>query len=144
MAFTYPQISDFKARFNRDFPYGTDPNNAVLDIDISNSFLDAETMFNPAIWTSQSAFTIAFLLLAAHNLVINIRNSSQGLNGQYSWAQNSKAVGPVNEGIEIPQRLKDNPDFMAYSKTNYGAKYLNMMWPYLCAPTFSVFHKTRS
>lgn len=141
--FNYPAISDFKNRFVRDFPYGTDPNVAVLDNDITQAILDAETAFNPNLWTSQTAFTAAFLLLTAHNLVINLRNSSQGLNGQYSWIANNKAVGAVNEGIEIPQRLKDNPDFMQYSKTNYGAKYLNMMWPYLCAPTMSIFHKTR-
>ena len=35
--FNNPAVSDFKAQFFRDFPYGTDVNNTILDQDIANA-----------------------------------------------------------------------------------------------------------
>lgn len=141
--YTAPTIADFKTRFARDFPFGIDANVAVLDGDVSNAFMLVDITINQALWGSQSAFTISYLLLAAHFLVLNLRASSQGLNGQYNWAQNSKAVSGVNEAFSIPQRILDNPDFMAYTKTNYGAQYLNLLWPKLSGVMFTVCGRTR-
>lgn len=136
-------IAQFKAQFIRDFPYGTDMNTSVLDADIANAFNMVDLAINMALWPNQTAFTMAYNLLAAHYLVLNIRSSSQGLNGQYNWAQNSKSVAGVSEGFTIPQRLIDNPEFMALSKTNYGASYLNMLWPRLIGQSFVVYGSTR-
>lgn len=143
MAYTTPTVANFKARFIRDFPYGTDMNTSILDGDITNAFNVVDISINPALWGSQAEYTNAYLLLAAHNLVLNIRSSSQGLNGQFNWAQNSKAVGSVNESFTIPQRLIDNPELMALSKTNYGAQYLTLVLPLLCGPAFTVCGSTR-
>lgn len=141
--YTAPTIANFKTQFFRDFPYGTDQNVAVLDQDILNAFNQCDITINAQLWPNQSAYNYGYLLLAAHYLVLALRASSQGLNGQYNWAQNSKAVGSVNEAFQIPQRLIDNPDFMAYAKTNYGAQYLNILWPYLCGQMFSVAGRTK-
>ncbi len=140
--YTAPTVAQFQAQFIRDFPYGTDPNVSVLPQDITNAFAIAEISINQALWSSQTQYTIAFNLLAAHFLVLTLRASSQGLNGQYNWAQNSKSVGSVSESFSIPQRILDNPDFMAYTKTNYGAQYLNLLWPQLSGQMFTVLGRT--
>lgn len=138
MAYTAPTVADFQAQYARDFPYGTDPAVAVIDSDITNAFNLTDITINQALWDSQMAYTIGYLYLSAHFMVLNLRESSQGLNGQWNWAQNSKAVGAVSEGFTIPQRIIDNPDFMAYTKTNYGAMYLNLLWPQLAGQMFTV------
>ncbi len=143
MSFLTPTIAQFKAQFIRDFPYGTDINTSILDQDIMNAFNLVDITFNPALWGTQIAYSTAYNLLAAHYLVLNIRNSGQGLNGQYNFAQNSKGVGAINESFSVPQRILDNPDFMAYTKTNYGAQYLNLLWPRLAGQTFTVCGSTR-
>lgn len=97
---------------------------------------------NQALWDNQTQFTIAYNLLAAHFLVLTLRASSQGINGQYTWLQNTKAVGQVSEGFTIPQRVIDNPDFAQYFKTNYGAQYMQLLWPQLCGNMFSVCGST--
>lgn len=142
MAFTAPTIAQFKMQFVRDFPYGTDPKVAVLDVDVLNAFNLVDISINPGLWADQTAYQIAYGYLAAHFLVLNLRASSQGLNGQYNWAQNSKSAGGVTESFTIPQRIIDNPDFMAYTKTNYGAMYLNLVWPLLAGQMFSVYGRT--
>lgn len=143
VAYTALTVAQFKVQFSRDFPYGTDPSIAVLDSDITNAFNLVDITINQGLWGSQTAYLIAYGYLAAHFLVLALRAGSQGLNGQYNWAQNSKSVGGVSEGFTIPQRLIDNPDFMAYSKTNYGAMYLNLLWPLLSGQVFTVCGSTR-
>ncbi len=142
MAYTAPTVAQFQAQFIRDFPYGTDPNVSVLPQDIINAFNMVDMTINQALWDSQTQYTIAYNLLAAHFLVLNLRASSQGLNGQFNWAQNSKSVGGVSESFSIPQRVLDNPDFMMYTKTNYGAQYLQLLWPQLSGQIFSVHGRT--
>lgn len=144
MAFNNPAVSDFKAQFFRDFPYGTDMNVSVLDQDIANAFQQTNVSINPNLWSDQGSYTLGYLLLSAHFMVLSLRASSQGLNGQYNWMQNNKSVAGVSEGFEIPQRIKDNPDFMAYYKTNYGAQYMNLVLPQLAAQIFSVRGTTRA
>lgn len=143
MAYTAPTVATFQAQFVRDFPYGTDPSVSVLPVDIVNAFNLVDITINPALWANQTQFTIAYCYLAAHFLVLNLRASSQGLNGQWNWAENSKAVAGVSEGFEIPERIKNNPDFMQYYKTNYGAMYMGLLWPLLCGQTFTVMGRTK-
>lgn len=144
--FTNPQITDFKAQFFRDFPFGGstgDPANFVLDQDIANGFAYASLNINPALWPTQSAYNLGYLLLSAHRMVLNIRASSQGLNGQYNWAQTQKGVGQVSESFQIPQRIIDNPELMMLTKTNYGAQYLEMLLPLLAGQMFTVCGRTK-
>lgn len=138
MAYTAPTVANFKAQFARDFPYGTDPNIAVLDTDITNAFVFTDNTINQSLWGSQSIYTMAYCLLAAHFMVLSLRAGSQGLNGQWTWLQNSKGVGAVNEAFGIPQRVLDNPDFAQYYKTNYGAQYMNLLWPQLSGQVLTV------
>lgn len=140
MAFTQPAISDFKNQFQRDFPYvGTigDPTKGVTDFDINVGITRASYSININMWPDQTSYNLAFLYLAAHYMVLNIRNSSQGFAGQFNWAQNSKAVNGVSEGFQIPDRISNNPFFMTFTKTNYGAMYLEMCLPQLAGAVYT-------
>lgn len=143
MAFNNPSVADFQNQFFRDFNYGTDVNNNVLNRDIANAFVMTNITINPALWADQASYSLGYLLLSAHFMVLSLRSSSQGINGQFNWAQNSKTVGPVTESFEIPERIKNNPDFMQYYKTNYGAAYMALLWPLLCGQMFTVAGHTK-
>lgn len=143
MAFVNPQVADFKARFNRDFPYSTDMNAGVMDADIMTAFGDTTLSIDPSIFPDQATYTFGYLLFSAHCLVLNIRASSQGLNGQYNWAQTQKSVQGVSETFQIPQRLLDNPLFMQLSKTNYGARFFELVYPLLTGQMFTVYGRTK-
>lgn len=122
----------------RDFPYGTDPSIAVLDQDITNAFNIVDYNINSGFWPDQNSYNVAYLYLAAHFLCINLRNSSQGISGAWSWLSSSKGAGGISQGISIPQRVLDNPNLAQYASTNYGAMYLHLLWPHLTAQTFAV------
>lgn len=137
MAFTAPDIAAFKAYFNRDFPYGADIAQNVLDQDITNALATTDARFNPELWSNQDKYTLGYLLLAAHNLVMAIRSSNQGLAGTGSWLESSKAVGSVSQGFTIPQRILDNPLLAMLSKTQYGMRYLELIIPLITGPMFT-------
>lgn len=143
MAFTNPTVADFKAFFVRDFPYGTDPNTSILDADIAKAFTFTNVNFNPCLFGDQGSYNVGYLLLSAHYLVMNIRASSQGINGQFNFLQNSKSVGNVSESFAIPQRVLDNPDWAVLMKTNYGAQFLQLVLPQLAGQVYTVCGSTR-
>lgn len=137
MAYTPITINDFKARFVRDFPYGTD-SSKVMDADITYALVMAGLNFNEGLWESQTLFSQMFLLLSAHFLVTNIRASSSGLNGQFAGLTQSKAVGSVNESYVIPDRVKNSPFLMGLYSTHYGAQYVAQVWPRLTGHVMTV------
>lgn len=136
MAYTVPTIANFKTYFFRDFPYGTTLDK-VTNQDITNALADAGFSFNEALFSTQANFTLGYLLLTAHYLVMNLRASSQGIAGQYNWLDASKSVGSVSEGFSIPQRILDNPNFAMLSKTMYGAKFLALILPQLIGNVYT-------
>lgn len=144
MAFNAPTVQDFKDYFFRDFPYGTDLDTSVLDADITKAYGQTNFNFNPGLFSDQQNYTIGYLLLAAHFLVIDLRMSSQGISGRYSWVQASKSVGSVSESFSIPQRILDNPELAMLSQTNYGAKFLQLILPQLAGQIYSVFGGTHA
>lgn len=145
MAYTVPDVDDFKARFFRDFPYGGENGNLqqVQDADIEFALTDAGINFNEGLWGTQAMFSEAYLLLAAHFLVWNLRNSSQGIAGSYQWLETSKTVGSVSQGLTIPQQILDHPVLAMLSKTTYGAKYLFLLLPRLVGQIYTVCGATR-
>ena len=142
MTYVNPTVSDFQNYFVRDFPYGIDPNIAVLNSDISKAFGQTNININQALFSSQDSYNIGYLLLSAHYLVVDLRMSSQGINGQYSFLEQSKSVGSVSQSFSIPQRILDNPYLSMLTKTNYGAKYLELILPQLCGQIFNVYGRT--
>ncbi len=143
MAYNNPSVADFKAYFYRDFPYGTDMDTDVLDQDITKCFQQTNFNINQALFSDQSSYTVGYLLLAAHYLVVDLRMSSQGLNGQYSFLEQSKSVGQVSQSFAIPQRIQDDPYMAMLMKTNYGAKYLELILPGLSGQIFISYGSTR-
>lgn len=143
MPYSNPSVADFKAYFTRDFPYGTDPNLAVTDQDISKAFQLANINLNQDLWADQASYSVGYYLLSAHYLVMDLRASSQGINGQFSFLEQSKSVGSVSQAFAIPQRVLDNPDWAVLMKTNYGATFLQLLLPQLTGQIYTVCGSTR-
>lgn len=143
MAYTVPTASDFKAHFVRDWSYGS-TDTTVMDSDITKAIAEAAVNFNESLWESQAVFTLAYLYLTAHYLVTDLRASSQGIAGSYSWLTGSKSVGSVSEGFSIPQKILDNPHLAMLSKTNYGAKFLSLALPRLVGNVVHVAGETQA
>lgn len=142
MAYEYPDASDFKDYFIRDFPYGTSVE-VVQDNDIDKAIQEAKFNFNEGLFGTQESFTMCFLYLVAHYLVMDLQASSQGVSGQYNWLVTSKSVGNVSESFQIPERILLNPEFAMYSQTRYGAKFLSLVLPRLVGQIFTVCGGTR-
>lgn len=140
-AYIDPTVADFQAYFVRDFPYGN-TQDTVMDSDITKAMAECKFLLNPSLFSDQNQYSIGFMYLTAHYLVMDLRMASQGIAGSYSWLSNSKAVGNVSESFSIPQRILDNPELAYLSKTNYGAKYLSLILPNLTAQVFVVRGRT--
>lgn len=144
MSYTDPSVSDFKGFFVRDFPYGSNVDQNVLDADITRALSEAGTSINPECFSSQATYTNGFLYLAAHNLVVNLRNSSQGISSSFSWLRTGKSVGSVSDSFQIPERIAQNPYLASLSKTGYGVKYLEMLIPKLSGQIFTAAGGTKA
>lgn len=143
MYWVNPTIEEFKTYYYRDFPYGTDPNTSVLDQDIAKAFGMVNPHLSQGYYQTQVSYSNAYFSLAAHYLVMNLSASSQGINGQFNWLEQSKGVGAVNQSFAIPQKILDNPILAMFSKTNYGAQYLQMILPSLVGACFIAPGSTR-
>ncbi len=135
--FLNPIISDFQNYFTRDFPYGTNVQTSVTDADIGKSYSQVNFSINPGLFANQQQYTLGYLWLAAHWLVTDLRAGSQGIAGQYNFLENSKGVGAVSTSFSIPPRILDNPSFAMYTKTRYGAKYLELLLPRLVGQIYT-------
>lgn len=135
--FDDPSVADFKEKFARDFPYGA-TTAEVMDADIESAFEEVDVFINQDLFDTQAAFTLGYLYLAAHYLVMNLRASSQGVAGKYSWLQSGRGVGSVSESIAIPDQILAHPQLSILSQTNYGVRFLTMVLPTLTGNVFSV------
>lgn len=72
-----------------------------------------------------------FLHLVAYYLVVDLKNSSVGINGAYQGVVSSKSVGDVSESYSIPKWMLDNPMYSMFAQNGYGLKYLSLIAPYL-------------
>lgn len=123
-----PTVAEFKAQFYRDFPYGSTPE-TVMDADIQKALVEADFIVNPTLFSTQESFSFAFNYAAAHYLVMDFKNSSQGLGSSFNWIESSKSVGSVSQGFAIPDSIMAHPQLAYFSKTGYGAKYLSLILP---------------
>lgn len=140
--FTFPTADDFTTYFFRDFPYGTDPTSNVVAQDIQNALSEMTDDFPQGLFATQSEFTTCALLLAAHIMVMSIKEGA-GLNAQPAWIQTQKAVGNVSESFQIPQRIMDNPYYAWLCQTYYGRRYLMKLLPRLNGQMFTVQGRTK-
>ncbi len=132
MSWTAPTATEFKAQFVRDFPYApaADPTNLeyITDSDITAAINQAQINFNSGLFGDNA--TIIFMFLAAHTLIMNIRNSSMGLSSQAKFALNSSSVGGVSISNNINEQFANDPLFSGYLQTGHGKVYLDMVYPY--------------
>ena len=135
MPWSQPSLSDFKTRFVRDFPYApaSDQNNPdyVMDADITSAIAQANASFNQSIGAADVALSEMFLLLSAFFLVENLKTAQNGINSQAQFLANSKGVGGVNVGYQIPEIISSNQNLAKFATNGYGMQYLNMAIPFL-------------
>lgn len=124
----FPVTTDeFRNWFQRDFPFSdTDPNEGIMDCDILKAFSEASFVYNKELFDEQEG-PIAFLYLAAHYLVIDLKNSSTGLKGAFNGLMTNKSVGSVSVGYSMPNWILENPIYSLIAQTPYGVKYLSLM-----------------
>lgn len=139
-------VAQFKTKFFRDFNFYSQPDpptsppilDAVLDDDIANAFLDAQSQFNISLFGNDASVTIAYLLLSAHCLVVNLKSSDAGPDGTGAFPMSARSAGGVSESYQIPDTYKDNPNLAIYTSTSYGIRYLALMLPNLVGNVVSV------
>jgi len=124
----YPvTVDEFRAWFYRDFPYSeTGSLDGITSIDIEKAFVEAMFVFNKELFEENEVKT-AFLYLAAHYLVIDLKNSSTGLKGSFNGLLSNKSVGSVSAGYTMPQWVMENPIYSLLAQTPYGVKYLSLV-----------------
>lgn len=115
----------------------------VTDSDLTGAIFDAQYNVSQALFDGQAQFSRAFLYLAAHNLVEKLLAAGEGLASQYNWLTASKSVGNVAESFNIPERIAKDPMLAAYSKTRYGALYLQIISPLLVGGMFTTHRTTQ-
>lgn len=137
---TYPiTVAEFKAWFSRDFPYSEDGDlTGITDADILKAFAEASMNYNSSFFETEDQKKLGFLYLAAHYLVIDIQNSTQGLNGKYEGIMSNKSVGSVSVGYQIPDWVTSSPIYSLLSQSKYGMKYLSLIIPQLVGNVVSV------
>jgi hypothetical protein len=126
-------VSDFKAYFDRDFPFGTGFD-TVRDNDISKALSEATLVFNPALFNTDEA-KVAFLYASAHFLALNIQSAGgliavgpgDGVNSQGDGFVSNKSVGSVSATIAFSDRIMQSPILSQFMRTNYGQKYLALV-----------------
>ena len=135
MAYTAPTVTDFKAWFAADFPYGiTDPATPtyrkISDAEVQAQLDCAGRWIPQDLLPTQGLYTDAYLYLAAHYLALRAQEAAGGAFGQFSWLQQSKSVGDVSESFAIPDFIKRNPLWSSLCTTRYGARYTMLVAPY--------------
>lgn len=138
MSYVNPTVTEFKDYFARDFPFGSDADTEITNGDISKAMGITDITIPQALFPSQNFYTIGYMYLTAHNLVESISASTQGISGRYEWAIGNKSVGSVSVGYNIPDTVLKNPALTFLTKTTYGAKYLELVYPFLIGPVGTV------
>ena len=144
---TQPPVTaaDFKARFARDFKFGKGTDQ-VMDSDIANAIADAQTLFNPALFSTADG-KVAFLYATAHFVVSNVgaagglqaKTEGMGIENQADGIYTGKGVGGVSVNfLEPPPIVKNSPALYQFWRTDYGQRYLSMLAPKLVGTFGSV------
>jgi hypothetical protein len=144
--YTNPTGGQFIAQFQGDFPYTNDAGTltGVNNTDINTALLLMSYNINQGLFPDQTAYTLYSLYLAAHYLVLNIRQRTQGWTGNYPWMESSKGVGPASQSFALPEELTKNPSYAHLGKTYYGVQYFMFVYPFLKANCFALFSRTNA
>ena len=120
-----------------------DKYNYITDEDISKAMTQAIIVANDRFGETDEEKINIYLHLVAFYLVMDIKNSSSGVNSSFTGMVQSKHVGDVSESYAIPQWVNDNPMYSVFTQNGYGLKYLSLIAPYLaCTILFSTGRTT--
>lgn len=106
-------------------------NDFVLPQDIENAFLEAEAIFNDALFNGDATVKLAYLYLTAHYLVNDLRTATQGIESSGNFPVSSRSVGSMSESYEIPETYSKNPQLAFFTTSGYGMKFLSLILPNL-------------
>lgn len=135
-------VASFKAFFVRDFPFTNNIDTGVTNADIEKAIVQSTCFVNKNLFCTPGSYAQAVLLLAAHFLVTNLRNASQGIASNFTWLESGKAVGNVSQSFTIPDSILKNPAYSYLSTTGYGAEFLFIIYPKLAGQMFVVRGRT--
>lgn len=126
-------VSDFKSYFDRHFPYAPvdRPNDPefVRDKDIEIAFGQAQVNFNKTVFPTYEENKIAYLFLTAHYLCMDMRMAQSGLASVGQYLVSSKSVGDVSASYSIPQAYLESPLLSYLTSTEFGLKYISLIYP---------------
>ena len=114
----------------------------VVDADIAGGIQDALFNGSQALFDTQASYARAFLYLAAHCMIEKILMAGQGLASQYNWLTVSKGVGDVTSSFQIPDKILRDPMLASFSRTRYGAMYLQIISPLLVGNMTTAYRQT--
>lgn len=103
----------------------------IADEDIIKAMTQAIQVGNDRFGETCTEKVNIYLHLVAFYLVMDIKNSSTGVNSSFTGMVQSKHVGDVSESYAIPQWVSDNPMYSIFTQNGYGLKYLSLIAPYL-------------
>lgn len=135
--YTEPTITEFKAKFPRNFPYGAGRNN-VKDADIQSGLDQSYAFANPDLFCNQADFTNASLFLAAHFMVLDLRMAMEGLYSEWLWPTQSKGAGNMDQSFAIPDEILENPEYAMLASTAYGTRFIFLVYPKIRGQIFTV------
>lgn len=125
-------VEQFKTYFSREFPYApaNDPTNTeyITDADITRAFGQAKVNF-PIYLFDKEYGTIAFLYLVAHYLCKDMAMAQSGINSVGQYIVTSKSVGDVSASYGVPTKFLNDPILNYFSTTDFGLKYLSLLYP---------------
>lgn len=105
--------------------------NYVTDQDIKKAMSQAIINANERFGSTDEERINIYLHLVAFYLVIDLKNSSSGVNSPYLGVIASKSVGNVSQSYTIPTFMTDSPMYSLYAQNGYGVKYMSLIAPYL-------------
>lgn len=125
-------VTDFKTYFTRQFPYALvdDPNNQeyITDADITTAFGQAKINFPVRLFDEETG-RIAYLFLTAHYLCMDMQMAESGIASTGQYIITSKSVGDVSASYGVPNKFLTDPFLNYFSTTQFGMKYLSMLYP---------------
>lgn len=135
-----PDVAAFKAKFNREFPYG-DGQDSIMDSDITRALNEAPPIFNQSLLDTLVEQTDAYLYLSAHLLWENIDMAGglsaiprgRGLRGDGEGVTVAKSVGQANVNYQPPPdvRIAQSPTLSRLWRSKFGMRYVMMVSPRL-------------
>lgn len=109
----------------------------VVDADLTLAITKAAMQDDGSVWPDATSYKVAFLLAAAHFLVLALRSRMQGVRGQGGdWMMVGKSAGDVSANYTFPDRIQRSIRLAPFMKTAYGCDYLQLLSPYLFGGVF--------